>query len=278
VCRPGNRCFPDWKGFLFVTLAAPRPIRLVTFDLYDTLIELAPQRWERLGFALDKLGVAHDIEALRISDVHAEDYYTRENAKTPIRDLPKDEQEAFRIEYMRQWLEAAGISADFELAKAARHGYRAELDVAPQFSSYLPYSDVVESAQRLREAGVKRAIISNADADVTAFVTHLAIAHEMDLIVTSAVVGYEKPDIRTFQAAFEPLGIDPAEALHIGDQPRSDVVGALNAGMRAALIDRYARHDQANHEVPVMRDFDTLVNYVIENNTAAGYLPEVSAV
>jgi hypothetical protein len=40
--------------------------------------------------------------------------------------------------------------------------------------------------------------------------------------------------------------------------------------MRAALIDRYARHDQANHDVPVMRDFDALVSFVLENNRAAG--------
>lgn len=262
-----------------MTLAPPRPIRLVTFDLYDTLVELAPQRWERLATALDRIGVKADIVALRDADVIAEDYYTAENAKVPIRDLPVDEQEAFRVEFMRRWLNAAGIEADYALARAARAGYRAELDVTPQFSSYLPYADVVESAQRLREAGVKRAIISNADADVTEFVTHLAIAREMDLIVTSAVIGHEKPDIRTFQAAFEPLGIDPAEALHIGDQPRSDVVGALNAGMRAALIDRYARHDQASHDVPVMRDFDELVNYVLDANAAAGYdgaLPEES--
>jgi HAD superfamily hydrolase (TIGR01509 family) len=180
---------------------------------------------------------------------------------------------------MRRWLEAAGIEADNTLATQARYGYQGELDATPRYDSYRAYDDVVESAQRLREAGVKRAIISNADADVTEFVTHLALADEMDLIVTSAVVGYEKPDIRCFQAAFEPLGIDAAETLHIGDQPRSDVVGALNAGMRAALIDRYARHDQAAHDVPVMRDFDALVNYVLDANAAAGYegpIPEES--
>ncbi|CAN5435360.1 HAD family phosphatase [soil metagenome] len=262
-----------------MTLAVPRPIRLVTFDLYDTLVELAPKRWERLASVLTRLGINPDVAVLRDTDVIAEDFYTLENAKVPIRDRSIDDQDAFRVEFMRVWLSAAGIDADPGLTRAARDGYRAEFEATPWFGNYVTYSDVVESAQRLREAGVKRAIISNADADVTEFVTHLAIAHEMDLIVTSAVIGYEKPDIRTFQAAFEPLRIDPAEALHIGDQPRSDVVGALNAGMRAALIDRYARHDQANHEVPVMRDFDELVNYVLDVNAAAGYdgaLPEES--
>jgi len=248
----------------------PRPIRLVTFDLYDTLIEIFPSRWERLGFALDKLGVIYDLDALRTADVIAEDFYTQENAGIPIRDRGRAEQETFRVDYMRVWLEAAGIEVTGDLARQARHGYRAELDAARHFDAYRVYPDAVETMRRLREAGVKRAIISNADNDVTEFVSHLALADEFDLIVTSAVVGWEKPDVRTFQAAFVPLGVDPADALHIGDQPRSDVVGAINAGMRAALIDRYARHDQANHDVPVMRDFDALVEHVLETNRAAG--------
>ena len=119
-----------------MTSVSPRPIRLVTFDLYDTLIEIAPSRWERLGFALDKLGVAYDLQALCAADVLAEDFYTEENAKTPIRDLPKADQNAFRIEYMRRWLEAAGIEADDTLATQARYGYQGELDATPRYDSY----------------------------------------------------------------------------------------------------------------------------------------------
>jgi putative hydrolase of the HAD superfamily len=121
---------------------------------------------------------------------------------------------------------------------------------------------VIPTMRTFRAAGVKTAVISNADADVTDLCLHFAFAQEMDLIVTSALVGWEKPDVRTFRAALDPLGIEPERALHIGDQPRSDVVGALAAGMRAALIDRYARHDQGNHDVPVFRDFAELIRHV----------------
>jgi HAD superfamily hydrolase (TIGR01549 family) len=252
-----------------VTEAAPKRIDLVTFDLYDTLIEIVPSRWERVGFALEKLGQPVHLEALRDADVIAEDFYTEQNTLLPVRDLPRQEQDAFRVEYMRRWLEAAGYEVTDELAQAARAGYRAELDSPNWFNNYRVYPDVVETMRQLEAAGVKRAIISNADADVTDFVTHLEVADAFDLIVTSAVVGWEKPDVRTFQAAFVPLQVDPARALHIGDQPRSDVVGAQAAGMRAALIDRYARHDQAKHAVPVMVGFDELVEYVIENNKRA---------
>jgi len=251
-----------------VTSAAPQPIELVTFDLYDTLIEIVPSRWERLGYALDKLGQPVHLHALREADVVAEDFYTEQNTIKPIRDLDRDTQEAFRVEYMRRWLGAAGYEVTDELAVAARNGYRAELDSPNWFTNYRVFPDVLETMQKLEAAGVKRAIISNADSDVTDFVVHLEVAEAFDLIVTSAVVGWEKPDVRTFQAAFVPLDVAPERSLHIGDQPRSDVVGALEAGMRAALIDRYARHDQANHDVPVMVDFNALVDYVLKNNEA----------
>jgi putative hydrolase of the HAD superfamily len=74
-------------------------------------------------------------------------------------------------------------------------------------------------------------VISNADADITEFCLHLGFARHMDLIVTSALVGWEKPDARTFFAALDPLGVAPEAAIHIGDQAHSDVAGARAIGM-----------------------------------------------
>jgi HAD superfamily hydrolase (TIGR01549 family) len=251
------------------------PIRLVTFDLYDTLIELYPPRWERFHSALFKLGVRADLEAIRMADIAAEDFYTEENARQPIRDRPKADREAFRLDFTERWLDAAGIECDPPLVRAARQGYLAEFETPAVENAYTygyrAFPDVVPALVRLREAGVKRAVISNADSDVTELCRHMAFAHEMDLIVTSAIVGLEKPDVRTFQAAFEPLGIEPSATLHIGDQPKSDITGAVRAGMRAALIDRYERHDPANHEVPVLRDLHALVDYVLSINGAAAH-------
>src|SRR5215213_11605617 len=108
------------------------PIRLVTFDLYDTLIEMIPPRWERLATALSRLGIDADLETLRATDRVAEDYFTEENSGIPIRDRPQEERDAFRLRYMKVWLEAAGLPADPETVAAARTGYRAELDTHPE--------------------------------------------------------------------------------------------------------------------------------------------------
>ncbi|MGD9712513.1 MAG: HAD family hydrolase [Thermomicrobiales bacterium] len=249
------------------------PIEAVTFDLYDTLVELVPRRWDRLESALRTLGIEADVDALRVADVAAEDFFTIENGRMPIRDRPAAEREAFRLQYMQVWLEAAGIETDELLVRNARRRYLAEFETpaaeAGPYGGYRVFNDVVPALQRLRGAGVKRAVISNADDDVTDFCTHLAFAHEMNLIVTSAIVGYEKPDARTFYAALDPLQVEPAHTLHIGDQPKSDVVGALAVGMQAALIDRYDRHDPEGHDVPVFAGLDALVDYVLEINASA---------
>jgi putative hydrolase of the HAD superfamily len=249
------------------TTAGAGPVQAVTFDLYDTLIELYPRRWERLASALSRLGIPHDLHALRDADLVAEDFYTEENARVPIRDRPRAEREAFRLQYMAVWLEAAGIPFDRPLLQAIREAYLAEFETpaveAGPAGGYRVFSDVLPALQRLREAGIKRAVISNADADVTNLCTHLAFAHEMNAIITSAVVGWEKPDSRTFAAALEALGVEPEAAIHIGDQPKSDVAGALLVGMRAALIDRYGRQHPDRHGVPVFRDLHEFVDAVL---------------
>ena len=43
------------------TFITPGPLDLVTFDLYDTLIELKPPRWERLSAAAAQIGIEADV-------------------------------------------------------------------------------------------------------------------------------------------------------------------------------------------------------------------------
>ena len=243
------------------------PIRLVTFDLYDTLIELRPRRWERLHAALAEHDVVADIERLKMGDVAGEDYYTIENGRWPIRDRTWPERHAFRLEHIRRWLEASSVSLPADDVAAVLTSYRGEFDVHAAGTAYQPFDEVVPALVRLREAGVKRAVISNADADVTETCTRLAFAHEMDVIITSALVGWEKPDPRTFFAALEhpAVRVAPGYAFHVGDQPKSDVTGAIGIGMRAALIDRYDRHADDPRAVRV-RSLMDLAEGVLRHN------------
>ena len=247
-----------------------RPIALVTFDLYDTLIELSPPRWERLAAVCRRIGLAADPAALLAADRVAEDYYTEENTIRPIRNRTTGERERFRLVAMARWLRAAGLPDDPETTRAARQAYLAEFEADADGGNYRVFADVMPAVEKLRSAGIKRVVISNADADVTALCTRLAFADGMDAIITSALVGYEKPDPRTFRAALDHPAIvtEPADALHVGDQPRSDVVGALGIGMRAALLDRYDRHTDNSQPAWRVATLLELADRVLEHNAA----------
>ncbi|MDQ2653468.1 MAG: hypothetical protein M3Z20_10570, partial [Chloroflexota bacterium] len=118
------------------TFTTPGPLDLVTFDLYDTFIELKPPRWERLATAAAQIGIDADVDNLREADIIAEDHFTIENGAVPIRDRTKPEQEAFRLELMRIWLEAAGLPHDPETVKDLRRLYVSEFDERPYHEYY----------------------------------------------------------------------------------------------------------------------------------------------
>src|SRR5919112_1769099 len=118
------------------TFITPGPLDLVTFDLYDTLIELKPPRWERLAAACAQIGIDADVDQLREADIIAEDFFTIENGDVPIRDRTRVEQEAFRLELMRIWLEAAGLPHDPDPVKELRRLYIPEFDEPPSHEYY----------------------------------------------------------------------------------------------------------------------------------------------
>lgn len=240
-------------------------IDLVTFDLYDTLVEMDDPRWSRFGRAMGTVGFNADPTFLRRIDRTAEDYYTIENGRHPIRERSDDRREQFWLEYARIYLEAAGAPTDRDSVIRVRQHFVDE--IANSGWTYTMFEDVIPALQRLEAAGVKRAVISNADADVTAFCLRMGFAPHMDIIVTSALVGFEKPDPRTFHAALDPLGVTPDGALHVGDQSLSDVSGSLAIGMKAALIDRYQRHRDDEHDrTKVVRSLTELVDLVLDHN------------
>lgn len=55
--------------------------------------------------------------------------------------------------------------------------------------------------------------------------------------IYSMDIGHAKPRPQPFLAALLALGVAPAEALHVGDNERTDVGGAMNVGMRAVRLD-----------------------------------------
>ena len=83
----------------------------------------------------------------------------------------------------------------------------------------------------------------------------LGIGPYFDSLTISSEVGYLKPRREIFEAALKSLELnDPAEAMHVGDLFRADVVGATNSGMNALLYTglwhRYAPDMAPGEHIP----------------------------
>ena len=95
---------------------------------------------------------------------------------------------------------------------------------------------VAKSLQRLRAAGLRLGVVSNSDGRVEEALRAAGLREYFDVVIDSALVGVEKPDVRIFQAALDALGVAPEEALYVGDLYEVDVLGARAAGMQAVLL------------------------------------------
>ena len=81
-------------------------------------------------------------------------------------------------------------------------------------------------------------MVSNWDERLPPLLDDLGLGRRFDAVVYSAAVGVEKPDPRIFLHALERLGVEPEDAVHVGDSAREDVEGALAAGMEALHLVR----------------------------------------
>jgi putative hydrolase of the HAD superfamily len=79
--------------------------------------------------------------------------------------------------------------------------------------------------------------------------------------IYSMDVGHAKPRPEIFAAAVAELGFPPGEILHIGDNERTDVRGALAAGYRAVRLD-VVRHGGPSEGEFVARSFEELTEYL----------------
>jgi len=92
--------------------------------------------------------------------------------------------------------------------------------------------DAAEQLRQLRSKGVKLAIVTNGRSDMQlAVVDALGLGDLVDSVVVSERVGLRKPDPRIFHHALAEIGVEAQSSVFVGDDLRSDVEGALSAGL-----------------------------------------------
>ncbi len=111
-------------------------------------------------------------------------------------------------------------------------------DYHRQMNLWETVPDFVRPAlQRLRTAGYRLVVVSNANGTLHRAFSRLGLAPLVDVILDSDVEGIEKPDPRFFQLALTRSGARAERTVHVGDLYHVDVTGARAAGLSAILVD-----------------------------------------
>ena len=106
-------------------------------------------------------------------------------------------------------------------------------------------SELAEFCGRRR---VKLLVTSNWDFRLPKILKDLGVEPFFSRVITSALVGYEKPSEKIFRYLASAAGCAPVQILHVGDRIENDVLGAERAGLRAALYSKDC--DPADHKFP----------------------------
>ena len=94
--------------------------------------------------------------------------------------------------------------------------------------------DAKQVLEQLKSQGYQLAIVSNGGHDTRLnTIRGLGIADYFEEIISSGLVGFNKPQPEIFQITAQRLGVLPEHCLYIGDHPVNDIQGAKNAGMHA---------------------------------------------
>ena len=102
---------------------------------------------------------------------------------------------------------------------------------------WFAYPEVTGVLADLKSRGLKLGLVSNFDRRLHAVLDHLGLAGFFAEVVISSEVGIDKPDPGIFQLALDTLAAQPAEAVHVGDDPKCDW-GATAAGLRVFELRR----------------------------------------
>jgi putative hydrolase of the HAD superfamily len=180
--------------------------RAVIFDLWETLID-----WDRTAAA----AMLHEVDAL-VGGGFAERW---------------DSSNRRYVAPIRAALAEADVPARLiEEVCSIRLRYHRR--------SLVPRPGAVETLRRLRDEGYLVGLITVCSEDVETLWPESGFAGLFDAEVFSSRVGLSKPDPRIYLHCCELLGVEPGEAVFVGDGANDELDGARRVGMGAILIHR----------------------------------------
>ncbi len=230
-------------------------IKTVFFDLYHTLVRYEPPQEELEAKALKELGIEVSPEVFHRPLVMADEYIYQEIARRPLSQRSPEEKMALYAQYQAIVLREAGIEADQKLVLTL-------LGKMQQFKMKLAlFDDVAPALDDLKGRGLILGLISNVEQDMTAALDELGLPSWLEIVVTSQDSGFNKPHPEIFQEALRRAGVQPSEAVYVGDQYQVDVIGADRAGMKGVLIDRHGYFEETT-DCPRIRSLTEVAEHL----------------
>lgn len=219
--------------------------KAVIFDLYGTLVDMFPFKeneclWE-MAF---HLGAPQQEFAQRWFDSFNQ------------RELGEFANVKACIEYV-----CRGVGVPPESSKIMK-ATKTLLDYT--FQTLTPRAEALETLNFLKSDGIKIGLISGCSMEVPLVWPSTLLASLIDVAIFSCQVGLNKPDPRIYKEACKQLQVGPGECIYIGDGSSAELRGALEVGMRPALI-----------RVDYDRDYDVYRDITDWKGTVINSLKEV---
>lgn len=123
-----------------------------------------------------------------------------------------------------------------------------------------PFDHVKESLEKAKEQGYLLAALS--DFPLSDKLSILGLDGLFDYEMSTEDCGHLKPSRIPFLVMLSALGVEPSQALYVGDSYRKDIVGASSVGMRSLWIRKGARregHPLADLVLTTWESFATMV-------------------
>jgi len=203
-------------------------IKVVFFDLDETLYDYGSVRRianQRVAELVEKLGIISSDVFIRTLRRITKEFYEKYQGLPALFDRKNRFREVFK---------ALNIDVSEEIVTRLADEYWNFV-----YQRIKPYPDVVPVLEFLKKRGYRLGIISDGLIDVQLNrIRALKLEKYFDIFTFSEEVGKNKPALEIFQLALRKANCSPSEAVMVGDNVKTDIVGANRIGMISIWIRR----------------------------------------
>ncbi len=210
--------------------------KAVFLDVGHTLIYPYPSLEEVALEVLREEKIELPLTELRTTLKQVDEYYEKAFSKNTQLWASQEKVIGLWEELYGYWMKLVGLDSK------ARHLGRRLYEVFGGSNRWSPFDEVIPTLTRLKGEGFCLGVVSNWDDRLEGILDRLGLGDKLDFVLASAKVGLSKPDQRFFKLALTLAGVEPSQALHVGDHPWVDFEGAYQVGIKPVLIDRFQRY------------------------------------